>query len=272
MKKILYPIVAVLAFFIMQMLTSVAVCVVELVKHPEYLQQFRQTRNPDILNQAFMNDGTLAWALIISDILTIAIIALVGMIDWKQVLNVRQTNWKYGLMALFGAMLGIFWLNIMNEFLDLPDLMENEFINMSNSWIGALSIGVIGPIVEEFIFREGVLGSMLRSGMNKWVAITASALVFGIIHLNPAQIPTAATIGFIFGIIYYKTGNIVITSILHILNNSVAVWMMYSMGDAAKDASLVEWLGGAAMANGIAIPVLVVCIVTLRRFWVNYKV
>ena len=142
---------------------------------------------------------------------------------------------------------------------------------MSLTVVGALSIGIIGPIVEEFVFREALLGSMLKGGMNKWVAITASALVFGIIHWNPAQIPFATVIGFIFGIIYYKTGNIVIPSILHIVNNSTAVVMMVMMGEEAENASMAEWIGGPVMAMGICAPIIIIGITWLRVFYKKYK-
>jgi membrane protease YdiL (CAAX protease family) len=138
---------------------------------------------------------------------------------------------------------------------------------MACSVVGALSIGIIGPIVEEFIFREAILGWMLRGGVNKWVAITASAIVFGLIHANPAQIPFATVIGFIFGIIYYKTGNIVITSILHILNNSTAVLLMVLQGEEAEDTKLGDLLGGPVMSLAICIPLLAVGVNCLRVFW-----
>ena len=165
----------------------------------------------------------------------------------------------------------VFVTDVLGEVLDLPNMMEDQFIEMSNTVIGALAIGVVGPIIEEFIFREGILGYMLRGGMNKWVAISASALAFGIIHLNPAQVPFAAAVGFVMGIIYYKTGNIVVTSILHILNNCVSVWMSFSMGEAIKDFSLIEWMGGTVSAIIITIPMLALGVLLLWYFWKREK-
>ena len=89
-----------------------------------------------------------------------------------------------GIISIVGAILGILALGIVEEMLDLPDLMENQWTDLSNSLIGALAIGLIGPIIEEFIFREAVLGYMLRGGVNKWVAIVSSGLAFGLIHIG----------------------------------------------------------------------------------------
>ena len=214
-----------------------------------------------------IGSAALAWAISISGLCTIAIIAMLQMIDWKTVLNFKMIGWRTYALAIMGTMPSIFVLNMGIEALDLTNRTEDQFISMSQSMIGVLSIAVIGPIIEEFIFREGILGNMLRGGMNKWKAITVSALIFGIIHLDFAQVPFAAGMGFIFGIIYYKTGNIVITSILHILSNGIAVWQMRSMGEAIKDFSMVEWLGGPATAICVAIPCTAVCIYLLMLLW-----
>ncbi len=268
MKKIIYPILAVVAFLVMQTLAGIGLVVFFLVLQPELMKTIRTGGLENILNT---QPAIISLAIDLSGIATIAIIGLLGMINWKQVLNVKSIEWKWGTVSIVAAILGIFVLDIMEEMIDLPNLMEDQFIAMSRSWLGILSIGVAGPIIEEFIFREGILGYMLRNGMNRWVAITASALLFGIIHMNPAQIPFAAAMGFIFSIIYYKTGNIVIPSILHILNNSIVVLMMYIMGDAAKDVSFTEGLGGYPIVIVHLIVYLTICTTLFQKFWKNYQ-
>ena len=271
MKKVLYPILAVIVFMVMQVVAGIAMIIFAIVKNPTLIDSIKHGTNPETLINEIMAGDSLGWALILSGILTVLIIAALKMIDWKTVFNVKIIDWKISMIGIIGALIGIFYTDVVSEFFDLPNDMEDVFLNMSNTLMGALAIGVIGPVVEELIFREAILGYMLKSDVNKWVAIIASALVFGIIHANLAQIPFAIVIGIIFGIIYYKTGNIVITSILHIVNNSFAVWTMYSMGEDAKDVSLTEWLGGTGIAVGILIPLSVVCFWMLRYFWLSYK-
>lgn len=271
MKKVLYPILAVIVFMVMQVFAGIAMIIFAIVKNPTLIDSIKHGTNPETLINEIMAGDSLGWALILSGILTVLIIAALKMIDWKTVFNVKIIDWKISMIGIIGALIGIFYTDVVSEFFDLPNDMEDVFLNMSNTLMGALAIGVIGPVVEELIFREAILGYMLKSDVNKWVAIIASALVFGIIHANLAQIPFAIVIGIVFGIIYYKTGNIVITSILHIVNNSFAVWTMYSMGEDAKDVSLTEWLGGTGIAVGILIPLSVVCFWMLRYFWLSYK-
>ena len=94
---------------------------------------------------------------------------------------------------------------------------------------------------EEVVFREGIQGCLLRGGVKPWTAAVVSALCFGIIHLNPAQVPFAFVVGLMLAVIYQKTGNVVITSLLHILNNSVSVALMRVLGDGAEEFTLTEW-------------------------------
>ena len=271
MKKILYPILVIIVFVVMQVLGAVAMMAFAFIKNPDVFMTIAKSGNQEAFISYAMMGDTLAWALTIADIGMVVILAALQMIDWKYAVNFKMIDWKTAIFAIVGAVCLIFYSDILTEWLELPDDMSKIFAGMSLTVVGALSIGVIGPIVEEFVFREALLGSMLKGGMNKWVAITASALVFGIIHWNPAQIPFATVIGFIFGIIYYKTGNIVIPSILHIVNNSTAVVMMIVMGEEAENASMTEWIGGPIYAMGICAPIIIIGINWLRVFYKKYK-
>ena len=267
MKKILYPILALIVFTVMQAVAGVAIYAVAVIKDPELLKKVAQTGDQSMLESAVSADA-IAWGVLLSGLVTVGIIALLKMIDWNTVLDFKMINWKAGTLAILGAICIIFFFDVIEEIVDLPNLLEDQFTDMSNSLVGVISIGIIGPIIEEFVFREGVLGYMLRGGMNKWVAISASALAFGIIHINPAQVPFAAAMGIVLGIIYYKTGNIVIPCLLHILNNSVAVWQMYSMGEAAKDFSLLEEMGRWTYS---IIPTGTIGIILLVHFWKKHQ-
>jgi membrane protease YdiL (CAAX protease family) len=267
MKKVLYPILAIVVFVVMQACAAVGVIIINVVRDPSTIKAIAKSRNVELMMNYLFAGDALPWSLILSGIATVGIIAALKMIDWNRVLNVKMIDWKICWLAILGAVMLIFYTDLLSEFMEFPDEMGKIFNSMACSVVGALSIGIIGPIVEEFIFREAILGWMLRGGVNKWVAITASAIVFGLIHANPAQIPFATVIGFIFGIIYYKTGNIVITSILHILNNSTAVLLMVLQGEETEDTKLGDLLGGPVMSLAICIPLLAVGVNCLRVFW-----
>lgn len=82
----------------------------------------------------------------------------------------------------------MFICNIANEFIELPNLMENTFMGMSRNIFGILAIAFMAPLVEELLFREAIEGHLLQSGKKPKTAIILSALIFGLIHINPAQV------------------------------------------------------------------------------------
>lgn len=259
MKRVAYPIIPVIVFLTMQALAGAVILLTD--------GEAEGFRNEQGINHSSIFLGSI----LVSGIVTVGIIAMLKMIEWREVLNIQAIRWKTGWLAVIAALLGIYSLNIAAEMLALPDLMENTFINMASTPLGWLTIGIAGPIVEEFVFRESVLGYMLRHQVKPWTAIILSAFIFGIIHLNPAQIPFAIGIGLVLGVIYYKTGNIVLTSIIHIVNNSVAVWQMYVMGTEMKEFSLIETMGGIIVSSTIMAASMTGCIWLLFYFWKNYK-
>lgn len=266
MKKYLYPFLIVVAFMVIQAMAGVAIFLFAFIKNPHLLN------NPEAIQDVsnVMTIDSLAWAVILCDILVVVLIALMKMVNWKTVYNFIQVEWKWSLVAILGAVSVTFFLDYMNEVMGLPNLMENQFIDLSNNFVGILGIAVLGPICEELIFREAFMGYMLRNGGEKWLAIILSAVLFGVIHMNPAQILFASAIGLIYGLIYYKTGNVVVTSILHILNNSFSVVMMLIYGEKTKEMTLTSEVGTAG-AIILATIGLAVCILCLKSFWKNAK-
>ena len=210
----------------------------------------------------------IAMALIVSGIATF-LICWKGLkvIEFPATFKGLGTKWKWALVAIIGAFSGVFAGDLLSEIANLPNIVEDTFEGLAENVWGTLAIAIIGPIVEELVFREGICGHLMRSGANKWKAIWVSAVIFGIIHFNPAQVPFAILMGVILGVIYVKTGNIVITSIIHVLNNSIAVVQYWVLGEKIEDFSMVEWIGGSYVAGICIIVGFALCYYLLRRFW-----
>lgn len=116
----------------------------------------------------------------------------------------------------------MFIANIASETIELPNWMEDTFIGLSKSFFGLVSIVIMAPLVEELLFRGAIEGHFLQEGRTPKMAIFLSALIFGIIHINPAQVPFAFFLGLIFGWLYYRTGSVVPGMVGHFLNNLIA--------------------------------------------------
>jgi uncharacterized protein len=91
-----------------------------------------------------------------------------------------------------------------------------------NMIVGFVAIAGAAPLIEELLFR-GLLQKSLAHKMPVWAAITLSALVFSLVHMQPYAIPALMAIGAAFGYIYHKTGSLRVTIILHMINNAVAL-------------------------------------------------
>ena len=138
---------------------------------------------------------------------------------------------------------GMVFINLFVEFLDLPNNMQNLFGDMSRNVFGIISITIIAPLVEELLFRGAIQGHLLRKGMKPLNAILIASAIFGIVHMNPIQIPFAFAIGMIFGWLYYRTGSVVPGIIGHFINNSIACIQMATMTKEEFNIKTIEWLG-----------------------------
>ena len=109
--------------------------------------------------------------------------------------------------------------------------------------LSAQFIAIVVPILEEVLFRGAIEGHLLRKGWSPKWAILVSALIFGIIHGNPAQIPFAFLIGLLFGWLYYRTGSLVPGIVGHIINNSFGAWTMFTATREELSQTTMETLG-----------------------------
>ena len=138
---------------------------------------------------------------------------------------------------------GMLFINLCSEFLGLPDLMQDTFLGMSRNVFGIISITIMAPLVEELLFRGAIQGYMLRKGMKPLNAILIASAIFGIVHMNPIQIPFAFAIGMIFGWLYYRTGSVVPGIVGHFINNSIACIQIATSTKEELNTTTIEWLG-----------------------------
>lgn len=160
---------------------------------------------------------------------------------------------------IFGSM---YVLNVAMEWVALPDLMEDTFMEMADEPLGVVSMALLAPIVEELMFRGAIQGYLMRRCSNAWTGIIVTALVFGAIHMNPQQVVYAALLGIIFGWIYYRTRSLLTVIAGHVLNNSVAVASMKIWGTEDIEAVTVD-------DRMVMIPILLLIVAVLVPLVVN---
>lgn len=149
--------------------------------------------------------------------------------------EVRPTVLGVAVVFIFAAM---YVLNLIIEQIGLPNTMEETFLAMSHSPLGVLSIALLAPVLEELLFRGAIQGHLQAMIQKPWIAIIISSLIFGVVHMNPAQIPFAFLLGILFGWLYYRTGSLLPGIIGHVLNNSVATINMILYGNATIEEQI----------------------------------
>lgn len=89
-------------------------------------------------------------------------------------------------------------------------------------WLTLISVSVFAPLFEEWLCRGLVLRGLLQK-LSPAAAISISAIFFAVLHMNPWQAVPAFVLGVLFGYVYYKTGSLKLTMLMHCVNNSFAV-------------------------------------------------
>lgn len=213
-----------------------------------------------------------AFSLILMAVDVLAVLAcshILHYIRTDTVADFDSIRWWPGSIAIAAGILGAVATSILTEKVPVPDFLMQISQSMSHNTCGLFTLVIIGPIAEELLFREAIEGEMLRRNARPWTAIIVSSLTFSIIHFNLAQGLYAFPLAILFGIIYYKTGNIVLTAILHIINNGSAALQLRTFSNIA-DISYAELLGGQAQAYAITALCATLSLVLTMYFWNTY--
>lgn len=89
----------------------------------------------------------------------------------------------------------------------------------------ALSITVAPAVLEELLFRGVILQSLRRFGDG--FALVASSVLFALLHQNLVQGPNALLMGLVIGYFVLRTGSVMTGMLMHLVNNSLALVMLY---------------------------------------------
>ena len=176
----------------------------------------------------------------------------------------------WSVMAALGAIIPSAW--IQEQMPELPNFVEQEFSTiMATPW-GYLVIGLLAPFSEELVMRGAILRELLKSEkLTTWTAIAISALMFALIHMNPAQMPHAFLIGLLLGWMYYRTGSVLPGIAYHWANNSAAFVLFAFYPD--PDIKLVEIFKGSElhvyMAIGFSLLILLPALFQLH-LWMRH--
>ncbi|MGX9293059.1 CPBP family intramembrane glutamic endopeptidase [Bacillus sp. A015] len=88
-------------------------------------------------------------------------------------------------------------------------------------WL-VIVIALIGPILEEIIFRKIIFG-VIYEKTNFFIGALVSSVVFAAVHTDFAHILLYTAMGFTFAFLYAKTKRIIVPIGAHMLMNSLVI-------------------------------------------------
>lgn len=234
-------IVLVGVYFLMQLVSSI-LCVAALtgmdfVRH--------QTFNIDVMS---LSTAAIVPSLILGFVLMAAFLWRKGYLKDARLWNITTFAFL-GWSILLGMSL-IFLIDILMSLLNVPDFLETSFDVIESGWIGILAVAIIGPVLEEMLFRGAITKELLKQ-YEPLKAILISGLIFGIFHLNPAQIFPAMLIGFVLAWLYWRTGSLVPGILIHIVNNSLSCYLSITYPNTNDITELL----GAGIVVGVLLAV-----------------
>jgi uncharacterized protein len=167
-------------------------------------------------------------------------------LNWK---NVGFRNLSIGwLLAVIGISVVVIPLSGLISALTLV-ILDQPLINPQLdflipegfNWISAVGMLILGgiavPFAEELLFR-GVIFKWLRDNWGLWPGILVSSLVFGIVHVEISVVVAAFVLGIILALVYEYSRSLWSAVLIHIINNSVKIALLYALVAFGIDISV----------------------------------
>ena len=154
-----------------------------------------------------------------------------------------------------------FALKLLQNQVETPQLGDDPGMVLAS----VLTIAVLAPITEEFLFR-GVLLNRWAAKWNMPYALIVNAILFGILHPNPIGLTIFSVV---ISLVYIKTGSLWLAIACHALNNGVAVILGFISPPAITDPEAMlealsqDWAFGVACV-ALSIPLLL--LFTIRNW------
>ncbi|PZL70913.1 CPBP family intramembrane metalloprotease [Enterococcus plantarum] len=130
------------------------------------------------------------------------------------------------ILARVIAIGGTFLLNTQGTESTANDAAIQTMFSGENPLLIILLIGISAPIMEEIVFRGGIIGFWL--GKFPILGIAVSSILFGLMHgpTNLISFLLYGLVGLILSVAYYKTQRLEISISIHFLNNILAAIAM----------------------------------------------
>lgn len=176
----------------------------------------------------------------------------------------RISRSDVGMVIVMAIVVFIGWFfpeDLLQRLIEVPsNLSEKDFDQMTGGVVGFIDTAFLTPVAEELLCRGAILGTLLlMTPRRPWVCIVVSAIIFGLIHLNPVQMVFGSLYGLLLGWLFWRTGSLLPGIVVHVANNATVMLLPESADNAIANMSLTT----EALLSVVS---LVVLFVALRWF------
>lgn len=102
-----------------------------------------------------------------------------------------------------------------------------------------LVISIIGPILEEIVFRKILFGTLYKK-FNFFISALISSLVFATIHFDFTHLLVYTSMGFVFAFLYVKTKRLIVPIMAHVTMNTMVALVQIGMSTEEMQKMIEE--------------------------------
>lgn len=149
-----------------------------------------------------------------------------------------------GIVAMFTVLPFNAWVAEWNENIVFPESMaaleaklkalhemyestSEMLMNGSNLAVGIIIFGLLAAVSEEFLFRSVIQKAFVKLFKNAHVGIIVTAIVFSAVHSDFYGFFPRVILGLMLGYMFWLSGSIWASIIMHFVNNSTIVMLYY---------------------------------------------
>jgi uncharacterized protein len=132
---------------------------------------------------------------------------------------------KWAILGFFLALFAQYAAAIIENLLGIEMGSENtqQILGIIETFpLAVLVTSIIGPILEEIVFRKIIFGA-LHKRFHFFIAALISSVIFAIVHMEPVHILIYSSMGFSFAYLYVKTKTILVPIFAHVSMNTLVV-------------------------------------------------
>ncbi|MEP1094340.1 MAG: CPBP family intramembrane glutamic endopeptidase [Cyclobacteriaceae bacterium] len=144
-----------------------------------------------------------------------------------------------------------------------------NFTSLTHFIIAFVVVGIIPAIGEELLFRGLIQNFLTKAFSNHHLGIWISGFAFAAIHMQFYGLAPRMLLGVVFGYLYHWSGNLTVAMIAHLINNGLALFLLYMSTLGAIEVSPEQMESSAPWP--IVVVFAVVCVISLRIFYQKYS-